>query len=456
MPFESIDPTTEERLASFRPLDTAGIEVILDRARVGFDSWRQTPVAERARHLLTLADLLESGKGAFGTLMTREMGKPLASAVAEVEKCAWVCRYYAEHGPALLEREEFASSGKECWVEYQPIGAVLGIMPWNFPFWQVVRSAAPTLLAGNVYLLKHSPNVPQSAVAIEGLFARAGFPRGAFQNLFVEVEDIPQLLDDPIVQAATLTGSVRAGSALAAEAGRRIKATVLELGGSDPFIVMESADLERAVATAIDARMWNSGQSCIAAKRMLVQESIADEFERRLVEGVAALEVGDPREPDVQIGPLARRDLRDRVADQVEASVAAGARVAVGGRIPDRPGWFYEPTVLTDIPDGCPASADEVFGPVASVFRVRDLDEAIALANATEYGLSSAIWTNDADERDRAVRDLVAGGVFVNGMSASDPRVPFGGVKKSGYGRELGPHAIREFVNVKTVWIGDD
>ncbi|WP_419862247.1 NAD-dependent succinate-semialdehyde dehydrogenase [Candidatus Palauibacter sp.] len=455
MPFESIDPTTEERLASFPALDAAGIDAALERARDAFEVWRRVPVAERAERLLVLAELVERGKAAYGLLMTREMGKPLASAVAEAEKCAWVCRYYAEHGAAHLAPERFESTGTHCWVEYHPLGAVLGIMPWNFPFWQAMRSAVPTVLAGNVFLLKHSPNVPQCAVALEGLFSRAGFPEGVLQNIFVEVEDIPRLLDDPIVQAASLTGSVAAGSALAAEAGRRIKTTVLELGGSDPFIVMESADLDRAVSTAVDARMWNNGQSCIAAKRMLVQSSIVDEFTERLVERVSALQVGDPKEAEVQIGPLARRDLRDAVAEQVEATVAAGARVATGGRAPDRHGWFYEPTVLTDIPDGSPATDDEIFGPVASIFPVADMDEAIELANATEFGLCSAIWTNDSEERARAVRDLEAGGVFINGMSASDPRVPFGGVKRSGYGRELGPHAIREFVNVKTVWVGD-
>ncbi|WP_419163460.1 NAD-dependent succinate-semialdehyde dehydrogenase [Candidatus Palauibacter sp.] len=455
MPFVSIDPATEERLASFPALDGGGIEAALDRARRGFETWKRVPPAERAERLLALADLVERGKAAYGLLMTREMGKPLASAVAEAEKCAWVCRYYAEHGPALLEPERFESTGTHCWVEYHPLGAVLGIMPWNFPFWQAMRSAVPTLMAGNAFLLKHSPNVPQCAVALDGLFARAGFPEGLFQNVFVEIEDIPRVLDDPIVQAASLTGSVAAGSALAAEAGRRIKTTVLELGGSDPFIVMESADLDRAVATAVDARMWNNGQSCIAAKRMLVQSSIADEFSRRLIDRVSALRVGDPRDPEVEVGPLARRDLRDRVAEQVDATVAVGAHVATGGRVPDRPGWYYEPTVLTDVPDGSPATDDEIFGPVACVFPVADVDEAIHRANATEFGLSSAIWTHDPHERARAVRDLEAGGVFINGMSASDPRVPFGGVKRSGYGRELGPHAIREFVNVKTVWVGD-
>ena len=455
MPFESVDPTTEETLATFDPLDADGIASALDRARDAYAVWRTIPVLERAERLRGLADLLERGKDAFGRLMTREMGKPIGSAVAEAEKCAWACRYYADEGPAHLEPESFPSTGRQCRVEYVPLGGVLAIMPWNFPFWQAVRCAAPTLLAGNVVLLKHAPNVPQCAVALEGLFAKAGFPRGVFQNLFAEVEDVPAILDHDIVQAASLTGSVGAGSSLAAEAGKRIKTTVLELGGSDPFIVMKSADLDRAVATAVEARMINNGQSCIAAKRFLIHEPIAEEFERRFVERVRALRIGDPQDPDTDIGPLARLDLRDRLVEQVEASVEAGARVVIGGEPLDRTGWFYEPTVLTDIPDGSPAADDELFGPVASLFRVADLDEAIAVANRTEFGLSSAIWTEDPAERDRAARELEAGAVFVNGMSASDPRVPFGGVKRSGYGRELGPHALHEFVNVKTIWVGE-
>jgi len=450
MPFESVDPTTEERLATFDALDAAAVSRALDRARAGFDAWRATPLEMRAERLLALAELLERGKEAFGLLMTREMGKPIRSAVAEAEKCARVCRYYAEEGPSHLRAEDFEEANAR--VEYHPLGAVLAIMPWNFPFWQAIRCAAPAMLAGNVVLLKHAPNVPQCAIAIEGLFSRAGFPAGAFTNLFVEVDDIPGLLDDPLVQAASLTGSVRAGASLASEAGRRIKTTVLELGGSDPFIVMESSDLDRAVPVAIEARMINNGQSCIAAKRFLVHEPIADEFEARVSEGIRALRVGDPRDPETDIGPLARRDLRDRLARQVDASIRAGARALVGGRTPDRPGWFYEPTLLAGIPDGCPASGEELFGPVAALFRVADLDAAIARANGTEFGLSSAIWTEDASERDRAVAELAAGAVFVNGMSASDPRIPFGGIRKSGYGRELGPHALHEFVNVKTIW----
>ncbi len=432
------------------------LDAALQRAERAFQAWRRTDVEERARLLSALADLLERGKQAYGLLMTNEMGKPLAGAVAEAEKSALACRYYAEHGPSSLETEPFESTGKECWVEYQPLGAILGVMPWNFPFWQAIRAAAPTLLAGNVFLLKHAPNVPQCAIAIEGLFARAGFPDGVFQNIFAEVEDIPHLLDSRVVQGATLTGSVSAGSSLAAAAGRRIKTTVLELGGCDPYIVMESADLEQAVDTAVQARMMNNGQSCIAAKRMLVHESIAGEFTTRLVANIEKLVVGDPRNPSVSIGPLAREDLRDRVAQQVHDTESAGATVKTGGRVPERRGWFYEPTVLTNVPDDSPAATDEIFGPVAGIFPVGDLDEAIERANGTEFGLSSAIWTSDRAESERAVRDLEAGAVFVNGMSASDPRVPFGGIKRSGYGRELGPHALREFVNVKTVWIGPE
>ena len=445
MPFESIDPATEEPLARFDALDRAGIRAALDRAAAAFEPWRLTSPGERAAKLLALADLLERGREAFGRLMTREMGKPVVQATAEIDKCAWVCRYYAETGPAGLAPEPAECTGRACRVEYQPLGAILAVMPWNFPFWQIIRCAAPTLTAGNTILLKHAPNVPQCAIAVEGLFARAGFPPGVFQNLFIEVGDIPFVLDHPIVQGASLTGSVRAGASLAAEAGHRIKKTVLELGGSDPFIVMESADLEAAVETAIRARMINSGQSCIAAKRFLVHEPVADEFERRFVEGVAALRVGDPSDPETDVGPLAA---------QVEASVGAGARLLTGGSAPEGAGWYYSPTVLSDIPPGSPAACEELFGPVASLFRVSDLEEAIARANETEYGLGAAIWTRDPGDMERAIRDVVAGSLFINGMTASDPRMPFGGVKRSGYGRELGPHALREFVNIKTVWSG--
>ncbi len=454
MPFESVDPTTGSRLAAFPSLTEQEIVAALRRARAAFEAVRGTAHEERAAWLIAAAELFERGAGAYGRLMTREMGKPLAAAVAEARKCALACRYYAEHGARHLADEIIETDARRSYVRYEPLGAVLAVMPWNFPFWQVVRCAAPALMAGNVVLLKHAPSVPQCAVALEGIFARAGFPEGAFQNLFVEVEDIAKLLDDPIVQGASLTGSVRAGASLAAEAGARIKRTVLELGGSDPFIVLESADLDAAVRTAVDARMQNNGQSCIAAKRFILSNVIAEDFQARFLEGVASLVVGDPAEESTDIGPLATASVLETLERQVRESVEAGASILAGGERLERPGFFYAPSVLADIPPGSPADEEELFGPVASLFRVGSLDEAIRRANSTAYGLGASVWTRDEEEAARCARELTAGQVFVNGMVASDPRLPFGGVKASGYGRELGPHGIREFVNVKTVWIG--
>jgi succinate-semialdehyde dehydrogenase/glutarate-semialdehyde dehydrogenase len=454
MSFVSIDPTTEERLASFEAFDESEIERRLVRARSAFDDYRHTSFAERAAGLRRVADILEREKDEHARLMTREMGKLHGAAVAEAEKCAWVCRYYADGAADFLASEEYETAASRSVVRYEPLGAVLAIMPWNFPYWQAIRCAAPALMAGNVILLKHAPNVPQCALAIESLFARAGLADGVFQNLFVEVEAIPRVLDDAIVQAASLTGSVRAGASLASEAGARIKRTVLELGGSDPLIVMPSADLDRAVPTAIESRMLNNGQSCISAKRILVANAVADELEERFVDGVEGLEVGDPMEAATDVGPLAKLPILETLEEQVRVSVEAGARVRTGGRRPDRRGYFYQPTILTDAPAGCPAYSEELFGPVASVFRFESLDEAIELANATPFGLGASVWTAEQEEADRCARDLVAGQVFVNALVASVPQLPFGGVKQSGYGRELGPHAIREFVNVKTVWVG--
>ncbi len=454
MPFESVDPTTGSRLASFPSLTEEEIGAALHRARTAFEAAGRSSREERAAWLIAAAERFESGAGAYGRLMTREMGKPLAAAVAEARKCALACRYYAENGARLLADEVIETDARRSYVRYEPLGAVLAVMPWNFPFWQAVRCAAPALMAGNVVLLKHAPNVPQCAIALEGIFARAGFPEGAFQNLFVEVEDIPKLLDDPLVQGASLTGSVRAGASLAAEAGSRIKRTVLELGGSDPFIVLESADLDAAVRTAVDARMQNNGQSCIAAKRFILSDAIAEDFQARFLEGVASLVVGDPAEESTDIGPLATASILETLERQVQESVEAGASVLAGGERLERPGFFYAPTVLADIPPGCPADEEELFGPVASLFRVGSLDDAIQLANSTAYGLGASVWTRAEEEAARCARELAAGQVFANGMVASDPRLPFGGVKASGYGRELGPHGIREFVNVKTVWIG--
>ena len=394
-----------------------------------------------------------SEKGDFGRLMTVEMGKPVRSAVQEAEKCAWVCRYYAETAARHLADEEVGTNATRSFVRYQPLGAVLAVMPWNFPFWQVFRFAAPALMAGNVGLLKHASNVPQCALAIEDIFRRAGFPEGAFQTLLVGSDAVGRIIADPRVAAVTLTGSEPAGRQVAGEAGKNIKKTVLELGGSDPFIVMPSADMDEAASTAVKARTINNGQSCIAAKRFIVHQEIYDEFERRLVAAMEALKVGDPLDEATEIGPLATRQIAEDIDDQVRRSVGAGARVLTGGRRLERAGFYYAPTVLTDIPKDSPAYTEEFFGPVALLFRVRDIGEAIRLANDTTFGLGSSAWTNDARERERFIDEIEAGCVFVNGMVASDPRLPFGGVKASGYGRELSAHGIREFVNVKTVWV---
>jgi succinate-semialdehyde dehydrogenase/glutarate-semialdehyde dehydrogenase len=383
--------------------------------------------------------------------MTLEMGKPIAAARAEAAKCALACRYYAEHGERLLADEPIDAGGGRAFLRYQPIGAVLAVMPWNFPFWQAFRFAAPALMAGNVGLLKHASNVPQCALAIEEVIRRAGFPPDVFQTLLVGAAAVEAILDDPRVKAATLTGSEPAGMALAAQAGRRIKKTVLELGGSDPFVVMPSADLDRAVTTAVTARVLNNGQSCIAAKRFIVHMRVADEFERRFVEGMAALRVGDPMDETTDVGPLATPAILEELDAQVRRSVALGALVLTGGHRLDRPGNFYAPTVLVDVPASAPAYREELFGPVAALIRARDIDDAIRLANDTEFGLGASAWTNDPAEQRRLTDDLEAGMVFINGMVVSDPRLPFGGVKRSGYGRELSACGIREFVNIKTV-----
>jgi len=390
--------------------------------------------------------------------MTTEMGKPIKAAAQEAEKCAWVCRYYAETAEKHLADQIVETNATKSYVHFQPLGVVLAVMPWNFPFWQVFRFAAPALMAGNVGLLKHASNVPQCALAITDIFGRAGFPDGAFQTLLIGSEAVQDVLEDSRVAAATLTGSEPAGRSVASIAGKQIKKTVLELGGSDPFIVMPSADLKEAVGTAVKARTINNGQSCIAAKRFIVHGQIYDEFEKGFVEAMKALRVGDPMNESTDVGPLATKQILKDLEEQVQVSVAAGAKILTGAQrvtFEDElaGGNFYEPTVLADIPKDSPAFSDEIFGPVASLFRVKDIDEAIDLANATTFGLGAAAWTNDSTERDRFVEEIESGCVFLNGMVASDPRLPFGGVKRSGYGRELGEFGIREFVNVKTVWI---
>ncbi|HEV2130730.1 MAG TPA: NAD-dependent succinate-semialdehyde dehydrogenase [Longimicrobiaceae bacterium] len=452
----STNPATGETLESFEPLSDAELEEKLRRAAATFEEHRRTSFAERAAKMQRAAELLEEEKERWGRLMTTEMGKPIRAAVAEAEKCAWVCRYYAEHAERFLADEVVETDARRSFIRYEPLGPVLAVMPWNFPFWQVFRFAAPALMAGNVGLLKHASNVPRCALAIEEIFRRAGFPEGAFQALLIGTEKVQRVLDDPRVRAATLTGSTGAGSSVASAAGKRIKKTVLELGGSDPFIVMPSADLERAAETAVKARTINNGQSCIAAKRFIVHERIAEEFTRRFVEGMQRLRIGDPMEADTEIGPLATEGIVSEVDEQVQRSVEAGARLLTGGERLERPGFYYSPTVLAEIPEEAPAYREEVFGPVASLFRVRDIEEAIALANDSPFGLGSSAWTEDEEERRRLIEGIEAGMVFINAMVASDPRLPFGGVKESGYGRELGVHGIREFVNIKSVWIGGE
>jgi succinate-semialdehyde dehydrogenase / glutarate-semialdehyde dehydrogenase len=449
----SVNPATGATMATFEPLGESDIARKIDGAVRAFREYRRTPCIERRRLIERVAAMLEEKQQEYARLMTTEMGKPITAAVEEVLKCARGCRFYAEHAESMLVDEIVETDATRSFVRFRPLGPVLAVMPWNFPFWQVFRFAAPALMAGNVALLKHASNVPQCALAIEEIFTRAGFAPGVFQTLLLSSAQVDAVLEDERIVAATVTGSEGAGSAVASRAGARIKKTVLELGGSDPFIVMRSADLDEAGRVAVKARTVNNGQSCIAAKRFIVAQAVADDFERRLVEGMAALRVGDPLDPATEIGPLATADIVDGLDAQVKRSVKAGARVLTGGHRLDRPGHYYAPTVLTDIPHGSPAHREELFGPVATLFRVRDLDEALAIANDTTFGLGASLWTNDEAERERFIDEIESGLAFVNGMVASDPRLPFGGVKRSGYGRELGVYGLREFVNIKTVWI---
>jgi succinate-semialdehyde dehydrogenase / glutarate-semialdehyde dehydrogenase len=455
MAIATINPATGETIKSFEPLADSEIDQAIELAARTFHTHRRTAFSERAEKMMRAAEILEADKAKFARTMTIEMGKPIKAAVSEAEKCAWVCRYYAENAEAFLADEAVETNATRSYISYQPIGPVLAVMPWNFPFWQVFRFAAPALMAGNVGLLKHASNVPQCALAIEEIFLRAGFAEGTFQTLLVGSDKVARILDDPRVMAATLTGSEPAGRRVAEQAGKLIKKTVLELGGSDPFIVMPSADLNEAAKTAVKARTINNGQSCIAAKRFIVHERIADEFEHRFVSEMEALKIGDPLDEATDIGPLATADILEDLDAQVRKSIDAGARVLTGGKKLERDGYYYAPTALAGIPENAPAYCEELFGPVASLFRARDIDEAIRLANATEFGLGSSAWTNDAAEQKQFIDGIEAGSVFINGMVASDPRLPFGGVKHSGYGRELSVFGIREFVNIKTVWIKD-
>jgi succinate-semialdehyde dehydrogenase/glutarate-semialdehyde dehydrogenase len=457
MAIATINPATGETLKTFDPLSDAELDARLARAHDAFASYRLTTFAERARWLVEAGAILDRECDTVAAVMTTEMGKPLAAARAEVQKCAKACRFYAERAEGFLADEPVdpdSVGATRAFGRYQPLGPVLAIMPWNFPLWQAMRFAAPALMAGNVGLLKHASNVPQTALFMEELFARAGFPEGTFQTLLIGADKVERVLRDDRVRAATLTGSTPAGKAVASVAGDEIKTTVLELGGSDAFVVMPSADLDEAARVGVIARVQNNGQSCIAAKRFIVHDAVADEFERRFVDRMAALKVGDPMEDGTDVGPLAteqgRRDVEELVADAVDK----GATVLCGGQRPDGPGWFYPPTAVAGLTGDMRMYREEVFGPVAGIFRVGGIDEAVALANDTEFGLGSNIWTGDEAEQERFIRDSDAGAVFVNGMTTSYPELPFGGVKGSGYGRELSAHGIREFCNLKTVWVG--
>jgi succinate-semialdehyde dehydrogenase/glutarate-semialdehyde dehydrogenase len=453
MAIASVNPATGEVVKTFEALSDAQLEEKVQRAADTFLTYRKVPFAERARCMVKAAEILEADKELLGRVMTLEMGKPLRAAIAEAAKCATACRYYAENAERFLADEIVETSATRSFIRYLPIGPVLAVMPWNFPFWQVFRFAAPALMAGNVGLLKHASNVPQCALKSEEIFKRAGFPEGAFQTLLIGSQKVDGLLNDARIVAATLTGSEQAGIQVGMGAAKRIKKVVLELGGSDPFIVMPSADLDAAVATAVEARVINNGQSCIAAKRLIVAEPIADAFERKFVSRMESLVVGDPFDDKTELGPLANADGVKSLDADVRKTVEAGARVLTGGHPLKRPGNYYAATVLTNIPKNSPAYCEEFFGPVASIFRVKDLDEAIRLANDSRFGLGASAWTQDEGERERFINELEAGMVFINKMVASDPRMPFGGVKQSGYGRELGVHGIREFTNIKTVWI---
>jgi len=453
MAIATINPATGEVVQTFQALTTEQIESKLQLAVSAFRAERKTPFAERAKRMMKAAEILERDRERFGRLMTLEMGKPLKAAIAEAAKCATACRYYAENAEKLLADEVVETGAKKSFVRYLPLGPILAVMPWNFPFWQVMRFAAPALMAGNVGLLKHASNVPQCAIALEKIFRDAGFPEGVFQTLLIGSGQVDALLNDPRVVAATLTGSEQAGIQVGIGAAKRIKKVVLELGGSDPFIVMPSADLDAAVATAVEARVINNGQSCIAAKRFIVAAPIADEFERKFVARMQGLRVGDPFDEKTELGPLATPDAVTTLDADVQKTVQAGAKVLTGGHPLKRLGNYYAPTVLTNIPKDSPAYGEEFFGPVASIFRAKDQDEAIRIANDVRFGLGASAWTNDDKERERFINELEAGMVFINKMVASDTRIPFGGVKQSGHGRELGAVGIREFMNAKTVWI---
>lgn len=454
MRFESVNPATGEALETFEAFSPSQINAALDQARSAFGDWKRRSFAERSDALRRVAAYLRAHKTPLARFATLEMGKPIAEAEAEIEKCAWNCEFYAERAEAMLADEPVATSATESYISYLPLGPVLAVMPWNYPFWQVLRFAAPALMAGNVALLKHASNVSRCALEIERVFRECGLPEGVFQTLLVPGSEVDRIIADRRIAAVTLTGSDPAGQAVGAAAGRALKTSVLELGGSDAFIVLEDADLDAAAKIGVRARFQNTGQSCIAAKRFIIEESVADAFEQKFAEQASKLRMGDPLDGQTQLGPVARADLRDALADQLDRSVAMGAKVVLGGKVENGAGAFYPATIVTGVTTDMPIFSEETFGPVAAVIRARDAEHAVELANDSEFGLGGNLWTRDLDRARQLARRLESGAVFINGMTASDPRLPFGGVKQSGYGRELSSYGIREFVNIQTVWIG--
>lgn len=454
MAYESINPGTGQRLARFPEAKPDEISAALDRARTAFIAWRTCSVEERAERMRRVAAYLRANKDHLAGLITDEMGKPITESEGEIEKAAWTSEFYAERAAEFLRDVPVPTNARESFIAFEPLGVVFAVMPWNYPVWQVLRFAIPGLMAGNGAVVKHSPNCPQSALAVEEIFRACDFPDGLVTNLFLSNEDAAHVIADSRIAAVTLTGSPRAGSAVAGAAGAALKKSVMELGGSDPFIVLDDADLDGAVQFAVKSRFQNTGQSCIAAKRFLVVDSVANEFQRRFVEEVSHLKVGDPRRADTQIGPLAREDLRENLERQVRESEAMGAKVLTGGHPVEGQGYFYQPTVLADVTTEMPVFTEETFGPVAPIFRVRDEEEALALANDTQYGLGADLWTGDGKRGVDIARKIESGSVFINGMVFSDPRLPFGGTKRSGFGRELSAFGIHEFTNVQTIWAG--
>ncbi|MBL4716079.1 MAG: NAD-dependent succinate-semialdehyde dehydrogenase [Bacteroidia bacterium] len=453
MPIQSVNPYNNKLIQNFNETSQEEIEQKLQHASKAYEIWKEVPFGEKSKLMDTVAELLKNKKDELAQLVTLEMGKPIREARAEIEKCALVCNFYADNGENFLKDELIESDAGKSFISYVPLGIILAVMPWNFPFWQVFRFAAPSLMAGNVGVLKHASNVPQCAIAIEQLFTEAGFPEGVFQNFLIGSSKVNNLIEDKRIKAVTLTGSEMAGSKVAECAGRNIKKTLLELGGSDPFIVLNDADLNKAVKVAVKSRMINCGQSCIAAKRFIVEDSIHDEFVEKMIEKMKVLKIGDPTEETTDVGPMAREDLANELLEQVNKSVEMGAKKVLGGDRTDRNGAFFNPTILTEVKPGMPAYHEEMFGPVATVIKVVDENEAIQVANDSDFGLGGSIWTNDIQKGETLARKVESGAVFVNGLVKSDPRLPFGGIKNSGYGRELSYLGIREFVNQKTIWV---